>query len=318
MTKNNLYIFLIGLLISFVVPFEILAIGQVTKPISIDNALRGQEFGTQLMLVNSEEKSMGVELIAEGDIKDWVTFLAEDLGNVNITTLAPKEQKNVNVKFSIPADTPNGTYAGYLSILEIIPEKENEEGATANIRQKISREATIVVTDEEDINIAVSIIPESYDIEEGETFNFRVVYTNEGNIAVKPSVEVKIKQIDNIISNMILPYPEDQDGVKPLETKEIDMIRIPVIGANEGKVRAEIVVKEGDSVIKEQTIRFSLGEEVIEEEEKEIIKEENKQAFASSVNGFFDSPKNIFGLLLILIVLVTIILKIGGPNLKKT
>ncbi|MFH1412879.1 MAG: hypothetical protein ABIG10_02520 [bacterium] len=250
-------------------PLQVLALAQITKPIVIDNALRGQEFSQTLTLINSKDQEEIVELMAESDIEEWVSFYEEDdLDNaIEETILEPNGKKKIIAAFNIPEDIANGEYVGRLSVMNKPDIDKSDGDVVTTIKQKIARNVTINVTDKEVIDFTASIIPEKYDLDLGETFNLRIVYHNQSNIIIKPQVQITIKQGEKVFYNVIHPYPEEK-GVKPLATHEIPKISVPISEeVKEGKVRAEIDILHNDEVIQEKRIHFNLGS--APEDEKE-------------------------------------------------
>ena len=72
--------FLIGLCLLFLNSTNVFAIGQMSEPINIENAMKGEEYSDQLVLVNTDNEAVKLGFTAEGDIAPWTTFyLPEDL-----------------------------------------------------------------------------------------------------------------------------------------------------------------------------------------------------------------------------------------------
>ena len=65
--KRLIYLIIVFLVLGFVMPDSVLAVGQMTQPIIIDNALRGQEISAVLILNNSADDPITYELKAVGD-----------------------------------------------------------------------------------------------------------------------------------------------------------------------------------------------------------------------------------------------------------
>ncbi len=221
-------------------PIAALAIGQISSPIVIDNALRGQEFEQTLSLFNTEKVDLGFVLSAEGDIASWTSFyLKDDKKHTNpITSVDIKSGQRMAViaVFKIPADTPNGEYKGLVSISSQPAANNQEDETVASIKQKISRTVSIKVSGKEETNLQADIRINPFSVPIGKKLKILVTYHNEGNVTLKPQVQVKTKQQEEIYTNLIIPYPEGEDGVKPLKTKDIPTIEIPTLGVKEGKL----------------------------------------------------------------------------------
>jgi len=257
--KHLILTLILVLVFGLSLPARILAIGQLTKPIIIENGLRGQEIEQTLTILNTEDKEVTVGLLAENDIKDWTAFY--DPGNKEepiLNIIAPANStKEVLAVIKVPNDSPNGEYNGFLSIIQEADSEAISTTTMATVRQKVARTFKIVVTDQEDVNIKASIIPEKYDLLSSEPLKIRVIYDNQGNIAVKPQIQVKISQSDKIYTNLIFPYPEDEEAVKPLQRHETAAIEIPVDQLEFGKAQAQIAVLYNNKTLQEENITFS-------------------------------------------------------------
>ncbi len=114
----------IGLLAAtFLLPKTVFGIGQVTEPIVVKNALRGQEVTATLTFINSKDTEITYGLMAEGDIAEWTTFYSvDDLDFVNPTKeikISSAKTQNAIAKFTVPPDQPNGTYTGKVYVFMI-------------------------------------------------------------------------------------------------------------------------------------------------------------------------------------------------------
>ena len=295
----------------FIFTKSVLAIGQLTKPIVVDNAIREQEIEQSLTLMNTEDEEVLINLIAEGDIKDWTSFYhRDDLENpIKEVAIESKSRKGVIAKFIVPEDMPNGEYKGLISIIQQ-PLKIEEDTDTATktvstVKQKISRQVTITITDQEIIDFSAEIIPVEYVIRPGELLKIRIKYNNNGNIAIKPSAQIKIKQAGITLYNAVLPYPEEEPAVKPLKSYEIPEIKAPVGDAKLGRVEVEMAILYNDEVIQEKKFNFSIREQ----------KEESAAAATEEKNKKQDLPVNMN--LIIVIIAGVIIMSIITVVIKK-
>ena len=260
--KRTTIFFITLLILSFALSKIVLGIGQVTKPIVIKDVLRGQEVTTSLHLINSEDKEVVYELRAEGEIADWASFYEisdRELKNpINKIKIPPNSHLNVIVKFKIPNDIPNGEYKGEAVILTV-PEAE-EKGVS--IRLRVGRGISIIVTDKEILKFDTAIIPLKYGIGKNEPLKIKVIYNNQGNVYIKPDIQLKIIQLSTgkVVHNAIYPYPEGENPVKPFERKVFEnLIEWPTTGQENGRYKAEIKVLLDNKVIQEDDFRFTLG-----------------------------------------------------------
>ena len=258
--------FILSLFILTFFPFSAQAIGLVTQPVNIENALRGSEYEETLIIVNTESKISKIGLLAEGQIANWVKFYEIDEYDTTIEEIdiPPREKKNVTAIIIVPDDTPNGEYKGTVSAVTKPVKDESIKESYSSVIQKIDREVTIKVTDEEVINLAVSIIPKSYDLKIGETLDIRFIYDNQSNISLSPQIDLKITKDQQTISNVIYPYPEEESPVKSNSLFEIPVIKIATQGFEQGKYLVDMKFLHKGVVILEKDFRFSISNESTE------------------------------------------------------
>ncbi len=255
------------LIAGFALPQLTLAIGQMTKPIVFENVLRGQELQETLVLFNSEDKEVIYGLAADGALKNWTNFYSMDnLENpIKEIKIPVKSQINVLAKFKVPNDAPNGDYTGQVVIFTSPEQGEQEEGMSVSVGLSIGRDVSITVTDKEIIRFETTIIPEKYGVGKNEPLKIKVIHNNQGNVVIKPALQLKITKIDNgkVVQNVIYPYPEDKEAIKPFERKEFpNLITWQTAGQENGKYRAEIkILLQGDTM-KEESFRFDVGVDI--------------------------------------------------------
>lgn len=263
--KKITFLALFLMVVSFLIGQNALAIGQMTKPIVIENVLRGQEVQATLNLFNSEKTETTYALIADGQIKDWTTFYATDNLQDAITQIKVPAQGRVDAiaKFKIPNDTPNGIYIGQVVVAEIVGENENKkEGLSVSVGMSVGRDVSITVTDKEIIKFETSIIPLTYGVKRGEPLQIKIIYDNQGNVSVKPDLKLRILKDDQPIFNAIFPYPEGLEPVKLFERKELpSLIEWQTSGRENGMYKAEVTVLLKDEVVKTDSFRFSISDQ---------------------------------------------------------
>jgi uncharacterized membrane protein len=267
MTKMKMKKALFGILaifaFLFVLPQAVLGIGQTTDPIIINDALRGQTFQKEVIIVNSEKTKSVIEVLAEGDIAEWAKFFDKsDLTNpITEITMDAGVTKNILAEIAIPEDVKNGKYAGFIGVTKKT-ENEISSESSASVAQKINRKVEITVSDVENISIKVSVIPEKYDLEEKESLKVRLIYDNQGNVAVRPDMNVKIKKEDKILFSITYPFSEETQSIKPKAVSEVPGIEIPTATLEKGSYAAEIDFVVDQKIISMESFRFSIGASV--------------------------------------------------------
>jgi len=303
-SKNTKLLIITAIFLSFLglAGFKnVLAIGQITEPIDIKDALRGQEVTAILTLLNSESGEATYELKAEGQIAPWASFYKIDdkklASPITRLQIPPKSYLDATVKFSVPSDTPNGKYTGVVAVLSV-PEANENNATSSSVSQRVDREVAITVSDKEVISFDVSVIPAKYDFAEKELLKIRIIYDNSSNISIDPQIQVKIKNDSQTLFNAIFPYPENETAVRPGTQQEITALEIPTTNLAVGRYRAELdFLYKGESQLKKE-FTFSIGTP---------SEPANKVLGAAAI---FDNLKNNWWLVVLALVLILAIVAV--------
>jgi hypothetical protein len=241
MKKFLKFITLILLISSLILPFKSQAIGQISKPIIIKDALRGQSYQEEMVIFNTEKIDLKLGLSAEGDIKDWVKFynLSDQKNSISEVSMKAGSNLKVKVVFNISESAPNGEYKGLISAFSKPDSAASSTDSQVVLSQKIDRPVTITVSDNQIIKFDVSVIPSNYDLAKDEELSVRIIYDNQGNIDINPQIQVKIKKDEQIVYNVIYPYPENTNAITPNSRQEIEAIILQTIGYAKGQYLAE-------------------------------------------------------------------------------
>ncbi|MFA6376176.1 MAG: hypothetical protein WCX69_02115 [Candidatus Paceibacterota bacterium] len=236
-------------------------IGQITTPIVIPNAIRGEEVAADLVFVNSDITKGNFKLSASGEIGNWTTFYtATDKKNkiADIFSILANTQMGAVAIFTIPMDIPNGTYKGVVTV-ETVPDVETTSDSThISVGQTISRSVSITITEKEDVAASVSIIPLKYTFSPKEKLNLTIHVRNTGNITIKPSVRLNITEAGNSIFDVIYPYPNTKDVIKPSTTVTLDPIQWQPMDGKLGDFVANVEVLVGDVSVGKSVIPFTV------------------------------------------------------------
>ncbi len=264
MKKTFFIISFTVLLVIISLPSNVLAIAQLTKPIIINDVMKGQEFTETVTLFNAKEVVDTYGLEGSGDVEEWLSFYAT--GDVSFESpitqvdVPAKSYQNAIVKINVPSDIPNGEYIGQVLVVSI-PEESDEVGTTTvQVRQKVGREIIVTVTDEDIVDARTAIIPVSYDMDEGVELVINLKYENEGNVLVKPSVGLQIVNTEggSTVFDAVFLYPVDEEPVGAKTTKVIP-IKWQTTGQPNGRYEARIKVIVGEDIVQEDDFRFNLG-----------------------------------------------------------
>ena len=256
-------IIILTLIGSFGLSYSVLSIGQMTKPIIVRDVLRGQEITDILKIFNSESEEATYRLKAEGSIEKWASFYKiedEDMENsITEIQIPPESYIDVTVKFNIPGDIPNGEYSGEVAVISVPKDDPDTGKVGASVFQRIGREVLIAVTDREIVKLDATIIPLKYGVKEGDPLKIKIIYDNQGNISVKPEVQLKITKDGKSIFNAIFPYPEGIDPIKPRERRVIPLIEWLTAGQKNGRYQAEVEILYNNKVMEKDDFHFTIG-----------------------------------------------------------
>jgi len=259
---TNYFLLTLALAI-LMLPQAVFALGQMSEPIVVDNAIRGEKIQQEMIVVNSDAIDVPAELVAGGAISDWTTFYMPDNLNEAITNIVipAKESLRLIVVFSVPADAAGKDYEGTIGVINMPPSDENSDNSLTYVRQKIDRKVTITVSDSDElINIEkTSVIPNSYDLKINEPLSIRVIYDNQGNVSLKPQLRLTIVKDEKNVYDIIYPYPESDAPVSSLSQHEISPIVVQTTGWDEGLYLAKLAFLNNNETILEKNFRFSIA-----------------------------------------------------------
>lgn len=243
-------------------PGSALAIGQITEPIDVKNALREKTYNETISVVNTESAKAIIQLSAEGAITGWTRFYkgVNDTDNITDIEVAAGSRVDVTARFVVPAGTPNARYQGVVSVSKKAADYEGGTEDSGNaVSQKIDRDITIEVNDVENIVFDTSLIPETYDLNQGDPLKIRAIHDNRGNVEIRPQISLKIKQGDNVLYSAIFPYPDNQPAVGAYSLFEIPALEIPTTTLQNGKYEATFTINEKDKYSIDKDFTFSIG-----------------------------------------------------------
>jgi len=261
--KNRIFLGSLALL-SVIAAANVSAIGMITEPIVAKDMLRGGEVSKTVTLFNPQASEAIYELGSSGQIEGWVEFFVPGKLDTAVSqaTVPPKAYYDVTAKIKVPEGTPNGEYKGEIFVKDNPKEQPGEEESSVGVGQMVSTEVTVTVTDREIIKLDTALIPESYDVKQGEPLKIKIIYENSGNVSLKPSFQLKIANSadERIVFNAIYPYSETEEAVKPGESKTMPVFEWPTAGQATGRYLVEAVSLVGDEVLDTDDFRFDISE----------------------------------------------------------
>ena len=301
MKKKNILFNVMGIILFFIFPLSVGAIGQITKPIEIEEAIRGEEVEQLVLIMNTNDNEIIFNLDVTGDMAEWTDFFESTESEEPFEGISIPANTNLSIlaRFKIPEDIPNGTYQGLINITEEPKEADPEATSTAQVSLKISRAVSIMVSDQENIELSINLIPDKFNYNLGENIKARVIYHNEGNIMLSPQLRVQIGQGNDIFYDLIHPYPEGESPVRSLSKYEIPQLEIPLNNLQKGKYFLKTIALHKAEPINEKTFIFS-----VDMEEEKI--EENNKFSLSDLNSN-----------LLLVIMISFLLMVGVTVMVK-
>lgn len=246
----------------FALPSVIDAVGIMANPIDVQNARSGQTYWDEFLFMNPENYSVSFDLLAEGPIAEWTTFYSKDDLKMPITQLVVPARTNLvaKVKIEIPEKTPNDMYFGKLVGITSISQEESSNKNLVQIRQKLDRDITITVTNNQIVQFTTTFIPLEYSINKNEPFVVKVIHENSGNIDIAPNVELRVSKDGQDIFKSIFPYPDNLDPIQPNSRKEItDQVVWQTKGYDSGDYNISLVTCIDNGACQKDGFPISIG-----------------------------------------------------------
>jgi len=291
-----------GLLLA--APLAALALGQLTSPIEVTNARRGQVIQERLILNNSDDRELELAVSGQGDIAQWATFYLPGDRQTQVTSVKIPAKSNIEayVKLVVPDDARNGAYNGTIQVSQGPGASEQKVGVGAAVGLSTSRKVSITVTDKEEVAFTAQVIPVSYDVKPGDPLEIKLLYRNQGNVLVSPQASVAVKQDGKIVGDeTVYRYPSDLAPVKPGEEGSVN-IQWPTYKLSEGKYRAYVTASVGD-VTQANDFAFNVSKAVV-----------SSPAASAPSSGF--NPRLVVGGIAVVVALVGGLL-VAGKKRKR-
>ena len=183
------------LVLIFLLMFKIASAGPIigVSPGNLDfkNVLRGGYAEKFLTITLSSNDPINANLEARGEIAEWLNF------SENIT-ISKNKPARIVIAVEPPSDIPNGNYNGFISVSTEPLTSAGEEGsATGIVRAVLDVVVNVEITDIEILQCSAGNF-RVYSAEKGDDIKFEIDVSNQGNIRLKPKINVDIWDQDQL------------------------------------------------------------------------------------------------------------------------
>src|SRR5659263_32478 len=189
-----------------------IGIGVSPSDILLENSLKGASYERSITIFNMGDEEGNYSLSTSGDIEGWASFYSGET-KINDTTVPPKREVTVIVRFEIPSDAFNKNYTGSL-IVKSIPKTSTASGSQQSLIVGGSVEVTIMVIGDQILDGIVKGIS-TEDVEQGYPLKIQTFFSNTGNVVAIPEIDVTIIQNENKIDN----FKHDKTKIRPANTE---------------------------------------------------------------------------------------------------
>jgi len=221
----------------------------VPPSLTYENVLKGSSYQKEFRIINTENFSIYYNIYVREDIADWFSF----------DTPSPVEvPANSGIKVAAivnpPEDTANGIYSCTIVIKPVTDITAEGEGLVAGLISAGAVSTSIEVVGDQIRSGKVSDVS-TRDVEVGEPVVFKMKFSNDGNVKVKPKINISILKDRHVVDSLV----EETDFVIPGERKDIE-IKEDTTDKKTGRYTAKIGVSLDDEIISNNELEFNVFE----------------------------------------------------------
>jgi len=112
-------------------------------------------------------------------------------------------------------------YFGKLVGITATSQEESSSKNSVQIKQKLDRDITITVTNNQIVQFNTTFIPLEYSIGKDEPFVVKVIHENNGNVDIAPNVELRVSKGGEVIFKSIFHIRMALDRSNPIHAKKL-------------------------------------------------------------------------------------------------
>jgi len=151
-------------------------------------------------------------------------------------------------------------YFGKLVGITATSQEESSSKNSVQIKQKLDRDITITVTNNQIVQFNTTFIPLEYSIGKDEPFVVKVIHENNGNVDIAPNVELRVSKGGEVIFKSIFPYPDGVGPIQPNSRKEItDQVVWQTKGYDSGEYNISLSACIDNSICQKDEFPISIG-----------------------------------------------------------
>jgi hypothetical protein len=234
---KNKFLFILLLLIFFPIITKA-GFGLSPGIVDIKEALRGSSFEKVFVISRSDPvENLIVTVEPLGDTATWFQF---DRGN-KFTYPAGEKQFPIKSVITVPAGTPNGTYAGKIRFYGTAEKTANENGASVGVVMGALADINITVTDKQVKGFRLIGLQAEKAVA-GESLMLALTLENTGNVDIQPSYIV-VELFDKFHRLQLASFTVSKfDGSVKVQSSGKIFAKVPWMIPDAGNYWAEISI----------------------------------------------------------------------------
>jgi len=225
------------------------SIGISPADIGFEDLLKGGYAEKTIAVSTSSETYVNFAMSAQGDIKDWIEFEPSE------GAISRASMKRVTVIVRPPGNVANGLYGGSV-VVSAEPQEAGGDGVGVGVATGAAAGISIEITGEEIKKASVESVNVK-DTEEGYPVEFSVSVTNEGNVIIKPLIEIEVREKGE--TEVLKSVTHGQTDVLPTKMSII-RVRMETDDLDLGEYEGEVKVFLDGELLSENTVYFHVLE----------------------------------------------------------
>jgi len=228
------------------------ALGISPSVITIENAVKGQEYKESLWVSAMSDTNVNAMLNASGNVSGFIHFyyLTDTKNEINNVDVPADGQAQLMVVIRIPADTPNGEYDGKIST--VLASKNDNTQTNSAVTMMTSSLVMVKVTGTQTLTGDVRSITAN-DVESGQPLRIMVEFENTGNVKAQPKIDIQISKNGQAVDKITQQNESvDIGGFKIIE------VEWDTEGRGIGNMTANVKVYLDNKLLTSQDVQFKI------------------------------------------------------------